>query len=128
MTIFTAAPRFNAARTVVGIQVDATLPPIADGSDKQIAWATKIRDEKLDQIVRNFLPRILKQIDHLPGGIREGDITDGSDFAVDFAAKTAKVAEIFNTEGQFATVLCNTSARYWIDNREKNLIELVKAA
>ena len=128
MNIFTAAPKFNTARTVLGIQVDAALPTIADGSDKQIAWATKIRDEKLKQIVTTWLPRIQKQFGLVIGPIRETDITDGSAFAVDFAAKVAKVADVFNADGKFATVLCNTPARYWIDNREKNLIELVKAA
>ena len=65
--------------------------PLLKGTEKQIAWAESIRAEKIKQLKQTIDKNINK----------EGELFE-------------KFEKIVNDE-----VINNTSAKYWIDNRDK---------
>lgn len=94
----------DAAAAVDAMEVEFALPPLT-GSDKQVAWARKIRADKIAD-VRKWMDGLRAQAERL-GKIEE--------YETEAAAIMQMLAE-------------KTEARYWIDNRDRPGVTMAQDA
>ncbi|WP_210211003.1 hypothetical protein [Rhodomicrobium lacus] len=93
----------NAQRAAEAVESEYALPALA-GSDKQVAWARKIRAEKVGEAV--------KWMDAVAAKVPEAKLEA-------YAEQRARALQAF---------FAKTSASYWIDNKDANGRTLTEAA
>lgn len=100
----TACLKADHAAAVDAIENEHSLPTL-EGSEKQVAWARKIRAGKIDEAVKVFNS---------------------------YADKAAAAGTLDELENRSAFVMQNlygkTTARWWIENKDQGALNLIEAA
>ena len=117
---------FAAANSIGRLRVEADLPELV-GSEKQIKWATEIRDRKLLEFARKIGERQVaramgrRPIDGMPP-------FDASTNFTDVETIVAGLNIALAASGKLDKMIAQTAATYWIDNRDADPVTLGKAA
>jgi len=99
------------------------LPELVNGSEKQIAWANKIRDGRIDRIDaadRNLARRIEQREQFRRDGVPGWDSKEA--VAVNEQLKNQRA----NLKSLKARILQDKSAKSWIDHRNISIAELYR--
>lgn len=122
MTKFTIRPQFASACHTGYLTLIIDTPTLR-GSDKQIAWATYV----IDQAKRQIAEELIKVAGIVWGIVRPSDVEhieminkQIDEFLAQerFAATFERIAKVFMID----------RARFWIDNRDRDMESMVSAA
>lgn len=119
----------NVQATSQGYQVKVMDAPTLEGSEKQVSWAQDIRDQKAAELNKK-VQAVAKQKDceyAIGVSVSTGEPAADLDHYQQYADE---ITQMLNEQiGETAAkVFGNTSAKYWIDNRNSSLAEMLQQA
>ena len=116
--------------TATGYNTVVVDAPTLEGSEKQMSWAEDIRAQKAAELNKQVNSVAQQQgWDYTPLGVSVATGEPGNDLDA-LQAYADQITEMINAQiGETAAkVFGNTSAKYWIDNRDASLMGMLQDA